>query len=147
MNFRCRVLRIVFLGVVFCAEAWAQNSGSISGTVKDPSGAAIPAAVVAVASPDHGINRQTVTNSIGGYNVFALPAGRYNVNVIAAGFKKHVIKENLAFEFRTEAFNVFNHPELNSINGGLGSPGFLAVGGAHNPPHSAAGTEVYLPAG
>ena len=42
---------------MFCAAAWAQDTGSITGTVKDPSGAAIAGAAVVITSPDHGINR------------------------------------------------------------------------------------------
>ena len=39
-----RVLfQVVLLVITFCGAAWAQN-GSITGTVKDPSGATIPGA-------------------------------------------------------------------------------------------------------
>ena len=86
------VLRIVLLMVTFCGVAWAQNTGSIAGMVKDSSGGAVPDAAVVVTSPDHGINRQTVTNASGDYNVSALPAGSYDVIVTAPGFKKYQVK-------------------------------------------------------
>jgi hypothetical protein len=85
-------LGIALLAVTFCGAAWAQTNGSITGTVKDPSGAAIAGATVVVASPDRGINRQMVTNSTGEYNESALPSGKYNVIVSAAGFKKYEAK-------------------------------------------------------
>jgi hypothetical protein len=73
------------------AAALAQT-GSITGTVKDPSGATIPGAAVVIASPERGINRQTTTNTAGDYNESALPPGDYNVIVSAAGFKKYQAK-------------------------------------------------------
>ena len=86
------LLRIVLLVVTFCGAAWAQDTGSITGTVKDPTGAAVPNADVVVTSPDHGINRHTVTNSSGDYNESALPGGTYDVIVTVPGFKKYQAK-------------------------------------------------------
>jgi hypothetical protein len=36
-------------------------------------------------------------------------------------FKHFAIRENMAFEFRAEAFNVFNHIEYAWLGGGTGS--------------------------
>jgi Carboxypeptidase regulatory-like domain len=85
----------VLLGIlllILCAAALAQDTGSITGTVKDPSGAAIAGAAVVVSSSDHGITRSTVTNSSGDYNESGLPGGTYDVIVTAAGFKKFQAK-------------------------------------------------------
>ena len=41
MKFQRVLLRIGLLVVPFCAAAWGQDTGSITGTVKDPSGAAV----------------------------------------------------------------------------------------------------------
>jgi hypothetical protein len=88
MKFHRVLLGAALLAVTFCGAAWAQNTGSITGTVKDSSGATIPGATVVINNAEHGINRQTVTNASGEYNESALPQGRYDVIVTAAGFKK-----------------------------------------------------------
>ena len=82
----------MLLVLTFCAAAWAQN-GSITGTVKDPSGAALSGATVVIASPERGINRQTTTNSTGDYNESALSPGSYDIIVTATGFKKYQAKD------------------------------------------------------
>jgi len=85
-------LPIILLVLTFCAASRGQDTGSITGTVTDPSGAAVANAAVVVASPDHGIDRHTVTNSAGEYSASALPGGTYNVIVTATGFKKFQAK-------------------------------------------------------
>jgi Carboxypeptidase regulatory-like domain len=93
MKFRQMLLPVVLLVIVtFGGAAWAQDTGSISGTVKDASGAAVPDAAVIVSSATHGIDRHTVTNSAGEYNESALPGGTYDVIVTATGFKKFQAK-------------------------------------------------------
>jgi len=87
-----RVLIGISLVLMFCAAAWAQTTGSITGTVKDPSGAAIAGATVVVTSPERGINREMATNSTGDYNQSGLPAGNYDIIVTATGFKKYQAK-------------------------------------------------------
>ena len=67
----------------------AQDSGQITGTVHDPSGAIVANATVTVSSPERGINRQTATNSDGSYTVSGLPAGNYNLLIAAPGFQKY----------------------------------------------------------
>jgi hypothetical protein len=87
-----RVLLGILLVLMLAAAGWAQTTGSITGTVKDPSGAAIIGANVVISSPEHGITRQMATNSTGDYNQSALPAGKYDVIVTAPGFKKFQAK-------------------------------------------------------
>jgi hypothetical protein len=82
------LLRIAVLVLTLCGAAWAQT-GSITGTVKDSSGAAIAGASVVIASPERGITRQMATNSTGEYNESALPTGSYDITVTVAGFKKY----------------------------------------------------------
>jgi hypothetical protein len=92
MKFHRVLLRVVLLAVTFCVAAWAQDTGSITGTVKDPSGASVANAEVVVSSADHGIDRHTVSNSSGDYNESGLPGGTYDIVVTASGFKKFQAK-------------------------------------------------------
>jgi hypothetical protein len=81
----------ILIVLTFCAAGWAQT-GSITGTVKDPSGAAVQGATVVVSSPDKGINREMQTNSTGDYNQSGLTPGVYDITVTAPGFKKYQAK-------------------------------------------------------
>ena len=86
-----RLVLGILIVMTFCAAAWAQT-GSITGTVKDPSGAAIAGATVIVSSPDKGFNREMQTNSSGDYNQSGLNQGVYDIIVTANGFKKYQAK-------------------------------------------------------
>ncbi len=75
--------------VLSAAFAHAQDTASLTGTVRDPSGASVAGAHVTVSSAERGIKRDTTTNSEGEYTEAALPApGSYNVAVASPGFKK-----------------------------------------------------------
>jgi hypothetical protein len=91
MKFQRVVLGISSV-LMLCAAGWAQTTGSITGTVKDPSGAAVSGASVVVTSSERGITRQMTSNSSGDYNESGLPAGMYDVLVSATGFKKYQAK-------------------------------------------------------
>ncbi len=92
MNLRL-VSKIVFVMALCSAMLLhAQDSASVTGTVRDTSGAAVAGAQVTVSAADRGINRETTTNGDGEYSVAALPPGSYNIVVIAQGFKKFQAK-------------------------------------------------------
>lgn len=57
---------------------------SLRGTITDPSGALVPQALIQLRGP--GGERRTKTDDLGRYSVSALPAGKYNLRVIAKGF-------------------------------------------------------------
>lgn len=66
----------------------AQNStGSISGIVRDASGAVIPGATLQVVSTETGLTREAVSNESGEYSVSQLAIGRYTVTADKNGFK------------------------------------------------------------
>jgi hypothetical protein len=84
----CVLLSILYIP----AAVLAQDTASITGTVTDPSGAAVVNAEVTVSAPERGINRTTTTNDSGDYLVAGLPSGSINVAVTAKGFKKYEAK-------------------------------------------------------
>src|SRR5207244_5270434 len=53
------------------------TTGEISGTVKDPQGAAVPGATVMVTNLETPFKRQVTTNDDGYYRFVGLPVGRY----------------------------------------------------------------------
>jgi hypothetical protein len=82
--------------VVFCLLALASGfalvgqdiTGSIGGTILDPSGAVVPNAKVTVTNTDRNqVVRIITTESTGSYSVPYIPVGTYAIRVEAAGFK------------------------------------------------------------
>ena len=80
-------LLLLFLCVPFGA---AQVSATLSGTVSDQSGAAVPVAAVTARNLDTGFSRSAVTDPAGRYQLFALPVGQYEVRVKKDGFAEGI---------------------------------------------------------
>ena len=77
------------------ALVFAQSdTAQISGFVKDPTGAVVPKANLAVRNEATGLERRLTTNDAGYYVVTSLPPGYYTVSVEATGFKKFVKTQN-----------------------------------------------------
>jgi Carboxypeptidase regulatory-like domain/TonB-dependent Receptor Plug Domain len=88
-------LRRLFLApgaLLFAAFAYAQE-GSITGTVKDATGAAVPGATVTITNIEQGAAHATTTNGTGDYLVSGLLAGHYNIDVTAQGFERYAVKD------------------------------------------------------
>jgi hypothetical protein len=81
------MLRLLLLSAALCAVLQAQNRGTISGDVVDPSGASIPGAKVYVAAPSIGVAHETTSNESGFFTVTTLPPSDYVVKIEANGFK------------------------------------------------------------
>jgi len=91
--------------VLLCAAALltvallnAQVSSSVTGTVVDPSGAAVPGATVSLQLQGTSIAAFTAkTNGNGGFEILSVPANTYDLVVEASGFLKvmmtHVVVE------------------------------------------------------
>ncbi|HWB96683.1 MAG TPA: carboxypeptidase-like regulatory domain-containing protein [Bryobacteraceae bacterium] len=65
-------------------------TGTILGTVHDPSGSAVPDAVVRIRNTGTNVETEVRTNASGDYSAPNLPTGNYNVEVSATGFKTYV---------------------------------------------------------
>jgi outer membrane receptor protein involved in Fe transport len=80
----------VFAVLALTSSAFAQvQFGQLTGTVTDPSGAAIANAKVTVTNAGTDLNLYATTNSSGNYTVKELPPGVYKITVEAAGFKSY----------------------------------------------------------
>src|SRR4030095_10956641 len=67
--------------------AWSQEvTASITGTVTDPSGAAVAGATVTATSQERGLTYTAVTNDSGLYRIAQLPVGTYSLKVEKSGF-------------------------------------------------------------
>src|ERR1035438_3229500 len=75
--------------ILFAITSWAGVGGSISGTVKDASGAVVPNAGVNVINVETGVQHQTATNGQGFYSFANLPIGRYSIAIQKTGFKPY----------------------------------------------------------
>ncbi|MFZ0933296.1 MAG: TonB-dependent receptor [Bryobacteraceae bacterium] len=79
------------LSIVFAlaaASAVAQVSASLSGTVRDQTGAALSGSAVEAKNVDAGAVRATVTGAEGRYQFFSLPVGQYEIRTSKPGFKE-----------------------------------------------------------
>ena len=84
----------LLLVAIFAASALAQAvSGTILGSVTDPSGAAVTGAKITLSQKATGVSR-TITSDAGGeYIVPSLPIGLYNITVEMAGFSKLAVND------------------------------------------------------
>ena len=82
------ISKTVFCFALACAAVWAQTS-QINGSIKDPSGSAIPGAAVKATQTANGVVRNTTSGADGNYALPNLPIGPYQVEVTKEGFSKY----------------------------------------------------------
>jgi outer membrane receptor protein involved in Fe transport len=117
----------IFAGVVLCItlcspQVRAQGQGvygAITGSVSDPSGAAVPGAAITVTNIATGVKTSTKSNGEGYYTVVALIAGTYNLEISSPGFKTAVqsnvivrIDSNVRLDIHLEIGNVSQQIEV-----------------------------------
>jgi hypothetical protein len=78
---------VVALAIFPVLNLSAQDTGEITGTVRDNTSAVIQGADVQINGAAGGIQRSTTTNSDGDYLAAGLPGGTYNLTITAKGFK------------------------------------------------------------
>jgi len=87
------VLGCVLGAVLLCGGQilFAEVTGTVSGTVVDPSGAAVANASVTLRNADTGLVRQVKTTATGSYEFLSVPVGEnYSVLVEAPGFQRTI---------------------------------------------------------
>jgi len=75
--------------VVWAEGQAAGNSGSISGTVVDPTGAVVANALVEIHNPVSGYDRSTTTDAAGKFAFTNIPFNNYHLTVTAENFAKY----------------------------------------------------------
>jgi hypothetical protein len=84
---------VLLLGLLLPASTLAQvDMGSISGVIRDPSGAGIPNAKVMLTNEDTNISTSTTAGSEGRYTFSPVKAGHYSLSASATGFR--TVKQN-----------------------------------------------------
>jgi len=91
---RQRRFQLSLLLLLWCAfPLFASGpTGTITGTVTDPSGAAIPKARVVVRDEATNASREAQSSAVGDYTVAFLPTGHYSVAAEGKGFRRCVIR-------------------------------------------------------
>src|SRR5690349_22645906 len=94
MSFRAWVqasLLLLSIGLLVGVHAQSSTTGNITGTVRDPQGAAVPKAEVTITDEKTGVSRTLSATEDGFYNATSLPASIYTVSTAPSGFKKTVV--------------------------------------------------------
>src|ERR1700761_9372160 len=83
-SFRAILVLALTLGTL--SSAWAQFNATISGTVVDPAGAAVPGATVSLTNGGTGEGKTATSDASGFYQFVSLAPGNYSVKTSAKGF-------------------------------------------------------------
>jgi carboxypeptidase family protein len=94
---------VLLLWTLIPASLRAQVAGAtLSGTIMDAQGGAIPNAKVSARNTATGVSTDTTTNAAGAYTIVNLLPGDYDVNVSAAGFNTIATKVTLTVGAKQE---------------------------------------------
>jgi outer membrane receptor protein involved in Fe transport len=86
-----RTLTLFLMALLTCLNVFGQQiTGSIRGTVLDPSGAIVQAASVTAKQTETGLTRAVITDRQGEYVLVELPIGHYQLEVHAQGFQRYL---------------------------------------------------------
>src|SRR6202035_4914968 len=82
---------LAVIGIWGAGQAYAQVAGAtLTGTVKDPSGAVVPNAQVSITDIDTSVSRSVSSNAAGLYTAPNLLPGNYELRVTSTGFRTQV---------------------------------------------------------
>jgi hypothetical protein len=96
-NHHRRSHKLIALALLSAAGLWAFAAGSISGVVKDSSGAAIPRAQLTLTNSTLKTEFKAASDNQGLYSFPSLPVGHYDLTIDSAGFQKQQ-KTNLTVD-------------------------------------------------
>ncbi len=103
---------ILLIGIaVLCAPAFAQQTGSISGTVSLEDGAPIPGVLITATADVLPRARTAVSNTSGGYRLPQLPPGKYVLTFTMDGMGDQIVALPVLLD-QNSTVNVTMGPEL-----------------------------------
>ncbi len=91
VHFVVAILSVILSGGV----AWPQTTGTILGSVTDPTGSSVVSATVTIINEATGAQRNTAVDSAGDFNFPSVVPGSYTVRVESSGFQKFERKANV----------------------------------------------------
>ncbi|MDZ4799963.1 MAG: TonB-dependent receptor [Bryobacteraceae bacterium] len=111
MTFR-NCIAILLILAASTAAAWAQTSGTISGVIRDDSGAVVAGAKVLAISANTGERREATTATTGQYTFPFLAPGSYRIEASLTGFATSIgtavlgVTERLGLDFTLQPASV-----------------------------------------
>src|SRR5580698_2049477 len=118
---RSLLVLAIFTSFSVCLLQAQVDTGSITGTVTDPSGAVVTGAKVTLTNEGTAATLSTVTGSDGGYKFSPVRIGNYKIDTSATGFKTdstaHVavdVSSNVLVNFKLTPGNVTETVEVTS---------------------------------
>ena len=106
MTKRTTILLALFAALALPGEIEAQVAGTISGFVRDESGAVVPGAEVSATMIGQQVTRSAITDETGFFDLLAMPRGEYEITAQLTGFATQQTKaeltagQNLRVDFR-----------------------------------------------
>src|SRR5579863_9555207 len=82
----CALLLALTLAASATFAQVSTGSGTVTGTVTDPTGASVPGATVTIANPVSGYTRSVTTGDDGAFVFHNIPPNPYHLSVAAGGF-------------------------------------------------------------
>ena len=101
-----KMLAASHAAVLVCAASAQTVTGTVTGSVTDPTGAVVPGAHVVAHNVDTGVNSEAKADSAGQFRISFLPIGKYTVAVDATGFGAQSLPEFQLEAVQTANFNV-----------------------------------------
>jgi hypothetical protein len=84
---RATLVCLAFIPVSIRAQSTSANSGTVRGSVLDPSGAAIRGASIEIRNPVSGFDKKTQTDAQGNFEIDNVPFNPYHLKATAPGFQ------------------------------------------------------------
>lgn len=89
-RFRRSGLLLLAFSLLLSSSLLGQSDASLSGTIRDSTGGAIPGVVVEITNLETGAQRRQITDEAGRYDAITLSVGQYQLRAEKSGFREAV---------------------------------------------------------